>query len=149
MGEFFTMRKLWHCFFSLEITKSHGSFHFAKIWFEILPTSCLNFLYKLIKRISSVLCHKPKKKKKEIALRLMSWCILICYYIDKVLIVLYGEFIFKSLQGVKGRKVKAFVHLLNLNCNIIMVRAIEHFSIESHKTKTRVITANRKKRKYL
>ena len=53
---------------------------------------------------------------------------------------MYGEFIFKSLQGVKGRKVKAFVHLLNLNCNIIMVRAIEHFSIESHKTKTRVIT---------
>ena len=80
----------------------------------------------------------------------MSWCILICYYIDHVLTVLYGEFIFKSFQGVKGRKVKAFVHLLNLNCNIIMVRAIEHFSIESHKTKTRVITtANRKKRKYL
>ena len=42
-GEFFTMWKLWHCFFSLEIKESHWPFYFPKIWFSILPTSCHNF----------------------------------------------------------------------------------------------------------
>ena len=63
--------------------KKSLTFLFPKIWFLILPTSCHNFLSKLIKRISSVFCQKTKRKK-EIAIRLMSWCILICYYIGNV-----------------------------------------------------------------